>query len=221
MKKIRVVIADDHPTFRDGLKLLLEGETDVQIVGETSSGEEIIKLAKKLLPDIIVMDIRLHGIDGIEATRLVKKDNPQINILVLSMYDDDAHIIEAIQAGANAYLSKLLPSEELLKAIRKVSDEGIIIPQQLMPKLVRSLTEGDRVDKEDVMQKPSELTRGEIKVLQLISTGLSNKEIAGKLFISEKTVKNHLNRIFQKLGVKNRTQAVVYAIDRGIISIEE
>ncbi|MFH1260191.1 MAG: response regulator transcription factor [Elusimicrobiota bacterium] len=221
MKKIRVVIADDHPTFRDGLKLLLEGEPDVQIVGETSSGEEIIKLAKKLLPDIIIMDIRLHGIDGIEATRLVKKDNPQINILVLSMYDDDAHIIEAIQAGANGYLSKLLPSEELLKAIRKVSDEGIIIPQQLMPKLVRSLTGGDRVAKEDVMQKPSELTRGEIKVLQLISTGLSNKEIAGKLFISEKTVKNHLNRIFQKLDVKNRTQAVVYAIDRGLISIEE
>lgn len=221
MKKIRVILADDHISFRDGMRLLLEGENDVQIICETSSGEEIINLAKKLLPDIIVMDIRLQGVDGIEATRLIKKENPQINILILSTYDDDVHIIEAIRAGANAYLSKLLPSAELLKAIRKVSDEGVIIPQQLMPKLVRSIAEKDRVRREDVVGQSSELTRGEMKVLQLIANGGSNKEIAQKLFISEKTVKNHLNRVFQKLGVKNRTQAVVYGIEQGIISIEE
>jgi len=217
-KMISVLIADDQTLFREGIKDLLEGEKWIQVVGEAPDGAEAVRLAKKLKPDVILMDIKLPKMDGIAATRLIRQDSPETNVLILSSFEDDAHVMEAIQAGANGYLSKMLPAAELVNALKTFACEGVMIPQQLMGRLIQGLRQfgGD-----GGAPTPATLTKTEIRVMDLLGRGNSNKEISEKLTCSIKTVKNHLNRIFQKLGVENRTEAVVKAIDRGFISAED
>ncbi|MFA6317849.1 MAG: response regulator transcription factor [Elusimicrobiota bacterium] len=217
-KKIRVVLADDQTLFREGIRDLLENEKWVEVVGEAGDGPEAIRLVKKLKPDVILMDIKLPHMDGISATRQIHKECPSTNVLMLSSYEDESHVMEAIQAGANGYLSKMLPAAELVNALKAFADKGVMIPQPVMNKLIDGLRQMGNVNAEASLVA---LTKTEIKVLALLGRGNSNKEIAAKLECSVKTIKNHLNSIFQKLGVSNRTEAVVKGIDMGLISPED
>ena len=215
-KKITVIIADDQTLFREGIKDILTGEKWVEVVGEASDGVEAVALAKKLKPDVVLMDIKLPKMDGIEATRKIRETCPQVNVLMLSSFEDEAHVLDAIQAGANGYLSKMLPATELVNSIKTFTSEGLMIPQQLMGKLLHGLRKmGDT-------NVPSQatLTKTEIKIMDLLGKGLSNKELAKELNCSVKTIKNHLNSAFHKLGVSSRTEAVVKAIEKGLISSE-
>jgi len=216
-KRISVVIADDQTLFREGIKDLLEDEKGIEVVGEAADGEEALRLVKKLRPNVILLDIKLPHMDGIEATRQIHKDCPTTNVLILSSYEDESHVMEAIQAGANGYLSKMLPAAELVNALKAFANQGVMIPQPVMSKLIDGLRQMGSSSAEASLVS---LTKTEIRVLALLGRGQSNKEIASKLECSVKTVKNHLNSIFQKLGVSNRTEAVVKGIDLGLISAE-
>jgi two-component system response regulator DegU len=216
-KAVTVLIADDQTLFREGIKDLLEDEKGINVVGEASSGPEVVAMAKKLRPDVILMDIKLPQLDGISATRIIRKECPQTNVIILSSYEDEAHVTEAIQAGANGYLSKMLPASELVHALKTFTTDGVMIPQPLMGKLIQGLRQMGQPGYEP---SPDSLTATEIKVMSLLGKGKSNKEIAAELGCSVKTVKNHLNSIFQKLSVNNRTEAVVKAMEKGLISHE-
>lgn len=215
-KKVKVLIADDQTLFREGIKDLLENEKSVEVIGEAADGQEVIRMAKKLRPDVILMDIKLPHLDGVSATRQIRKDLPNTNVLILSSYEDEAHVMESIQAGANGYLSKMLPAAELVNALKAFANDGVMIPQQVMGKLLQGLRQMSSGE-----NSPVALTKTEIRVLVLLGSGLSNKEIAAKMECSVKTIKNHLNAIFQKLEVSNRTEAVVKGIEMGLISPEE
>ena len=217
-KRVRVLLADDQTLFREGIKDLLEGERLIEVVGEAADGHEVIKLARKLKPDVILMDIKLPHLDGVSATRQIRKELPNVNVIILSSYEDEAHVMEAIQAGANGYLSKMLPAVELVNALKAFANDGVMIPQQIMGKLIEGLRQ---VANRDGRSSPVALTKTEIRVLVLLGTGLANKEIAAKMDCSVKTIKNHLNAIFQKLEVSNRTEAVVKGIELGLISPAE
>ncbi len=217
-KTVTVVIADDQTLFREGIKDLLEDEKGITVVGEASNGPEVVAMAKKLKPDVILMDIKLPQMDGVAATRVIRKECPQTNVLILSSYEDEAHITEAIQAGANGYLSKMLPASELVHALKTFNTEGVMIPQPIMGKLIQGLRQMGTPGYDSA---PDSLTATEIKVMALLGKGKSNKEIAAELTCSVKTVKNHLNSVFQKLGVNNRTEAVVKAMEKGLISTED
>ena len=216
-KKISVVIADDQTLFREGIKDLLEGEKGIEVIGEAADGQEALRLVKKLRPNVILLDIKLPHMDGIEATRQIHKDCPATNVLILSSFEDESHVMEAIQAGANGYLSKMLPASELVNALKAFANQGVMIPQPVMSKLIDGLRQMGSASAEASLVA---LTKTEIKVLALLGRGKSNKEIASDLQCSVKTVKNHLNSMFQKLSVSNRTEAVVKGIDLGLISAE-
>ena len=217
-KKISVLIADDQTLFREGIKDLLDGEKEIEVIGEAVDGQDVVRLAKKLKPNVILMDIKLPHLDGISATRQLRGELPATNILILSSFEDEAHVLEAIQAGANGYLSKMLPASELVRALKTFATDGVMIPQNVMGKLLQGLRSKGSSGSEASL---TALTKTEIRVLSFLGRGLSNKEIAAQLGCSVKTVKNHLNSIFQKLGVSNRTEAVVKAIETGLISAEE
>ena len=195
---------------------MLSSEKWLDVVGEAADGLEAVAKAKKLKPDVVLMDIRLPKMDGISATRQIRQSCPNVNVLMLSSFEDEAHVLDAIQAGANGYLSKMLPAAELVNSIKTFTSEGLMIPQQLMGKLLHGLRKmGD-----GSMPTQSTLTKTEIKVMDYLGRGLSNKELAKKLNCSVKTIKNHLNSAFHKLGVSSRTEAVVKAIEKGLISSE-
>ncbi|MDD5655862.1 MAG: response regulator transcription factor [Elusimicrobia bacterium] len=217
-KRVRVLIADDQTLFREGIKDLLENEKMVEVIGEAADGQDVIRQARKLKPDVILMDIKLPQIDGIAATRQIRKECPNTNVLILSSYEDEAHVMESIQAGANGYLSKMLPASELVNALKAFANDGVMIPQQVMGKLIAGLRQ---MASGEGQGSPVALTKTEIRVLVLLGSGLSNKEIAAKMDCSVKTIKNHLNAIFQKLEVSNRTEAVVKGIEMGLISPQE
>jgi len=211
---IRIVVADDHALFREGLRRILDLEKDIKIVGEAKDGSETLELIDRLRPDVILMDISLPGPNGIRITRKIRKKHKKLQVIMLSMYEDTAHIIESFQAGASGYVIKTGPSSELLQTIRSVFREGVSIP----PVIERKLLKGIRQPELFAEPKRVTLTKREVRILNLVASGSTNKEIATRLFISEKTVKNHLNHIYRKLGVKNRAQAVVEGLRRNYIS---
>jgi len=213
-KKITVLIADDQTLFREGIKDVLSGEKWMEVVGEAADGIEAVAQAKKLKPDVVLMDIKLPKMDGINATRKIREACPEVNVLMLSSFEDEAHVLDAIQAGANGYLSKMLPAAELVNSIRTFTSEGLMIPQQMMGKLLHGLRKMGDTN----VPTQATLTKTEIKIMDLLGKGMSNKELAKELSCSVKTVKNHLNSAFHKLGVSSRTEAVVKAIEKGLIS---
>ena len=216
-KKITVLIADDQTLFREGIKDLLADEKAVEVVGEAATGPEAVRLAKKLKPNVVLMDIKLPQLDGVAATRQIRMECPDTNVLMLSSLEDEAHVMEAIQAGANGYLSKMLPAAELVNALKTFANQGVMIPQSVMGKLIQGLRQ---VSDSTANASLVSLTKTEIRVLALLGLGQSNKQIAQGLDCSIKTVKNHLNSIFQKFNVSNRTEAVVMGIERGLIASE-
>lgn len=217
-KAIKILIADDHSMLIDGLKDILSDLKDIDVVGEAGTGEESVRLAKSLKPDIVLMDIKLPGISGIAATELIKKDCPGIKVLMVSSYDDDSHILDSFRAGADGYIPKYLHVTKIIESIYEVHKKGAYVPEAIAHKLVRSLKNLPGQMARESAQ--FHLTPMEIRILEAIKDGKQTKEAAQALGIKEKTVRNHLNSIYLKLAVKNRTQAISLAINRGIISQE-
>ncbi len=211
---IRVFLCDDHTLFRQGLKKLLELEDSIQIVGEANNGEEMLDMLKKTGPDVILMDIGMPQMDGVTATYKSKKILPHANIIILTVYEDEPHIFAAIKAGAIGYLLKDISIDELIEAIRKVNKGEALIQPIIATKVLKEFAMLDKRKIKEGDKFYSDLTEREKEILRLIALGGTNKEIAQKLGISEKTVKNHISNIFQTLHVNNRTQAAIFALDK-------
>jgi DNA-binding NarL/FixJ family response regulator len=206
---IRLLIADDHPVVRDGLRGMLANEADFEVVGEAASGAEAVLLTERERPDVVLMDLQMPGVDGATATAEITERFPGTRVLVLTTYDTDADILRAVEAGATGYLLKDAPRERLFPAIRSAARGETVLAPTVATRLVNRM----RVPAEEA------LTSREIEVLGLVARGSSNADVAASLFISEATVKTHLLHIFGKLGVDDRTAAVVSALERGIIAL--
>ena len=207
---IQILLVDDHAVLRDGLRSILDLESDIRVVGEAVSGEEVLKKVEEYRPDFILMDVNLPGKNGIEVTSLVKSQYPNCRVLILTMFEHDEYLMEALRAGADGYLLKDSSSEQVVEAIRKVSQGDSVIHPRMTQKLIT-------YHQKNSERNENVLSDREKEVLFELVKGLSNKEIAEVLFISDKTVKIHINKIFKKLNVKSRTQAVIYAVQNQLV----
>jgi len=207
---IKVLIADDHQVVREGLRRILESDSEVEVIGEARSGEEAVVKAISLVPDVIIMDLRMPGMDGIMATHEIKQKNPNINVLVLTLYAED-FIKQAVEAGVSGYLLKDSDCEQITKAIHQVYDGLCPIAPSLTRELVTKFVKLSRNDQSSI------LTERQIQILKLIAEGVSGKDIGNTLFVSTSTVKREIRNIFDKLGVNDRAQAVSEAMKRRII----
>jgi len=215
VSKIRVLLADDHDLFRQGVRRLLEGVSDLEIVGEGRTGEETVRLVEDLVPDIVLLDITMPGLSGIDAARLIKTASPRTGVIMLTVHADEEFLFEAIKAGAMGYLLKDASPDDLVRAIRLIyGGEGLLAPS-MAAKVMREFARTREAKELAGVLNP--LTVREIEILQHVAEGLANKEIAHKLSISERTVKNHLSNIMEKLHVNSRTQAAVYALRSGLV----
>ncbi|MCM3195557.1 response regulator [Priestia megaterium] len=210
--KIKILIADDHHVVRKGLVFFLQTQPDLEIVGEASNGEEAVKLATSLEPHIVLMDLSMPVLDGIEATKELKKQAPHIQVMILTSFSDQDHVIPALEAGASGYQLKESDPDELVAAIRKLMNGE----NQLHPKVTTHLLTRLTKSNEKKVNFIDYLTKREKDVLKEIAKGKSNKEIGASLHITEKTVKTHVSNILSKLGVQDRTQAALYAVQHGI-----
>lgn len=220
-QEIRLVLADDHAVVRSGTRELLEQQPDLKIVGEASDGEEAVRLAGELQPDVVVMDVRMPKMTGVEATSKIKTTYPNVRVLVLTAHDDDEYVFALLQAGANGYLLKTAEIEELVRAIRTVAAGQSALAPEVTGKVVAQFTSGKGLP-ETLAQSQQDnydgLTERELDILKLVGRGLSNKQIGKELFISDRTVQAHLSNIFSKLNVSSRTEAVMHAVRRGWIT---
>ena len=204
---IRIMLVDDHSAFRKGMAALIESESDLKVVAETGDGMEALEVYREYQPDVVLMDLRLPGMSGVEAILAIRKEFPEARVIVLTTFDMDEDIFRAIQSGAKSYLLKDTPDTELAAAIRGVHAGKRILPD----KLARRFTE---------RQQRPELTHREMEVLQMLIKGRSNKEIGSALFVCEDTVKAHFKTLFAKLKVKDRTEAAIHAVRHGIVHLE-
>jgi len=224
--RIKVMIVDDHPVFRQGLRNVLAVHEDLHIAGEATDGPEAIERAQELLPDVVLMDINLPTLNGLQATRRLKTLCPDVNVIMLTAYDDEEQVYHAIRAGASAYHSKDVSPERLVDVIRHVSRGQYVIGDTLLDEdgigdwlLKKFRRFGGWGDEEERFLSP--LSSREMEILESVVRGMSNKEIAYHLGISHQTVKNHMTAILSKLGVADRTQAAVYALRRGWVPLRE
>ncbi|MBO3679378.1 response regulator transcription factor [Streptomyces violaceusniger] len=204
---IRVLLADDHPVVREGLSAMLESAEGITVVGQAGSGEEAVVQAVALRPDITLLDLRMGGMDGVEATGQILRQVPGCKVVIVTTYEDDSDILRAVEAGAAGYLLKGSSRQELIDAVQTAARGETVLTPSLAGKLFRSRT-----------VEPSPLSSREREVLRLVGRGLTNAEIGAELFVSEATVKTHLLRSFKKLGVSDRTAAVMKAMERGFLS---
>jgi len=216
MDQIRILIADDHPLFRDGLRALLESVPDMQVIGEAATGDEALTQAHALQPDVILMDLKMPGLNGIEATRRILRTSPHIRILVITMFEDDDSVFAAIRAGARGYLLKGAVQEETLRAIRAVAHGEAIFGPAVAERLMHYFGSTRPIAKSGPAQFFPELTEREYEILTLIAQRKSNAEIASRLVLSPKTVRNHVSNILSKLQVADRTEAMHAAWTAGL-----
>jgi two-component system response regulator DegU len=234
---IRVLLADDHMLFRQGLRRILDLETDIVVVAEVSTGEETVSYALEHTPDVVLMDINMPGMSGVEATKLIKLGNPKIKVIILSIHDDEGYVFETIRVGADGYILKDVDAHVLIDAVRAVAAGSAFMHPKITGKLISefqrlsALTQRDRAfggrseaggaletgTSHDPLHEL--LTQRELEILKAIAEGKSNRGIAESFYISEKTVKNHVSSILAKLGVEDRTQAVILAAKRGWIRL--
>jgi two-component system NarL family response regulator len=217
---IRVLIVDDHALFRRGLQMVLEGETDIDVVGEASDGHEAIERAESTTPDVVLMDVRMPKRSGIEATRMIKDTLPSTKILMLTISDEEADLYEAIKAGASGYLLKEISIEEVADAVRAVQQGQSLISPSMASKLLNEFAAMVKRRDERTQVPGPRLTERELEVLKLVAKGLNNRDIGQELFISENTVKNHVRNILEKLHLHSRMEAVVYAVREKLLDIK-
>ncbi|MDK2817309.1 MAG: two-component system, NarL family, response regulator NreC [Moorella sp. (in: firmicutes)] len=218
---IRLVLVDDHAVVREGLRALLTREKDIEVVGETGSTAELLNLVDKVRPEVVVMDLQLgNGQNGVEATRALLRKWPDLKIVILSMYDDRELIFRALEAGARGYVLKRAGVEDLIQAIRLAVKGEAFLDPQIARRVIDGLQQGFSAAREDDAGK-AELTDREMEVLRLAAEGLTNAEIARRLFISVKTVQAHRANLMQKLGLHDRVDLVKYAIKKGILKLED
>jgi DNA-binding NarL/FixJ family response regulator len=212
---IRVLVCDDQALVRSGFRMILEARPDLEVVGEAEDGLQAIELAEQTGPDVVLMDVRMPNLDGVEATRRIVRSGSPARVIVLTTYDVDEHVYDAVRAGASGFLLKDVQPTQLVAAIRVVAaGDALLAPsvtRRLLDRFARSLP--DRAPPDSL----SSLTEREIEVLRLLATGLSNAELAERLFVSEATVKTHVSSVLRKLGVRDRVQAVVLAYDAGLV----
>jgi len=211
--KITVLLVDDHAVVRQGVRMFLDTQADLSVVGEASSGEDAVDLAVQHVPDVVLMDLIMPDMDGVEATRRVKQVSPRSQVVVLTSYHEDEHIFPALKAGALSYVLKDLSAEELAEAVRKAAVGEAVLHPRVAARVIKEL-QGKR---EDALNPFTELSERELEVLKLIADGMSNAEMAAKLVLSEKTIKGHVSNILSKLHLVDRTQAAVYAWREGVV----
>ena len=217
--RIRVMICDDHALFRRGLIMVLEAEDDIEVVGEAEDGRDAVQRVADIVPDVVLMDVRMPEIDGIEATRLISDQAPSAKILMLTVSDEESDLYEAIKAGATGYLLKEISIEEVASAVRAVVSGQSLISPSMASKLLTEFTNLAKRADERTSDPTPRLTERELEVLRLVAQGMSNREIAGELYISENTVKNHVRNILEKLHLHTRMEAVMYAVREKLLDI--
>ncbi len=219
IRPINIMLADDHPLLRQALKDVVDKNQDLRVIAEAGDGEEAVRLALELHPDIVIMDITMPKLNGLEAIRCIKEKCPSIAIIVLSVHNDTEHIIGVLEAGACAYLTKSVFGEQVIQAIRAVSAGESVLSPEVLPQLIK---EASKYMKKPAAKESSDgLTSRELLTLKLAAKGLSNKDIAQALDLSERTVKSYLAEVFSKLRVASRTEAALKAVHKGLISIGE
>ncbi len=217
---IRVVIADDHDLYRRGMQVVVELDGTARVVGEASNGVDAVEVCSRVQPEVVLMDVRMPGVGGIEACRRIREAVPSARILMLTMSDDESDLFEAIKAGASGYLLKDLPGEEVASAIRRVHDGQAIIPPGMAATLLAEFTRLSQ-EPQPVTGSAPLLTDREVEVLRLVARGMANREIADQLVISENTVKNHVRNILEKLHLHSRVEAAVYAHRQHLLPTDE
>ncbi len=215
---IRVLLADDHKLFRQGLRQMLELSPDLEIVGEASNGTEAVALAERLRPDIVLMDLNMPETDGVEATRTIVARHPSAQIVVLTMYPQDEHAFEAVKAGARGYLVKTIDVQDLVRGLRAVHRGEVLVSAEIAMRVLEAFRQAPRTPSG---RGAVDLTEREKDIVRLIAEGATNKEIAARLSIAEKTVETRLSVVFQKLQINNRVQAALYALRMGLASLED
>lgn len=222
----KIVIIDDHQLFREGVKRILEFESEFEVVGEGEDGSDVLELVEKHRPDVVLLDINMKNMNGIEAIRQLIEKYPETKAIILSIHDDDAYVTHALKSGAQGYMLKEMDSDELIEAVKIVAEGGCYIHPKITDKLVKEYRRlanqqaNPKTYQQPEVQQPLHiLTSRECEVLQLLADGKSNRAIGEALFISEKTVKNHVSNILQKMNVNDRTQAVVTAIKNGWVQV--
>src|SRR5205809_6352796 len=219
-ERLRVLIVDDHALFRRGLQMVLKGESDIDVVGEAGDGHEAVDKAQELMPDVILMDVRMPHRSGIEATQQIKDLLPHVKILMQTISDEEADLYEAIKAGASGYLLKEISIDEVADAIRSVSAGQSRLSPSMAAKLLQEFAAMSKRAAEARQLPAPRLTDREMEVLQLVAQGLNNRDIAKELFIAENTVKNHIRNILEKLHLHSRMEAVVYAVREKLLEIK-
>jgi len=217
MKKISVLVADDHPTFREGLCHFLESEKDMEVVAKPTDGEETVRLAKELLPDVAIIDVAMPKLNGIEAARQIKTANPTTAILMVSAYAYESYLLASVRVGAAGYLLKNAPVSELISAVRSVRSGEAVFDLKAISKILGRLATEPGAESKGL----EGLHDREVEILKIAANGLSNKHIAEKLSISERTVQTHMFHIFKKLGVGSRTEAVLRALREGWLTLDD
>jgi len=217
MNKIKVIIADDHELFREGTRNLIQQEPDIEVIGEASDGEEAVDLVTRLKPHVALMDIAMPKLNGIEATKQIKASQPTTAVLILTAYDNDQYILALLEAGAAGYLLKNVRGSDLVNAIRSVHVGEAV----LHPSIARKVLNRFGTQEQAPPVQPEELSEREMEILRLAATGMSNRDIAGKLFLSRRTVQAHLANIFRKMGVGSRTEAVLQGLRIGWFTLDD
>ncbi|HSR46342.1 MAG TPA: response regulator transcription factor [Acidimicrobiia bacterium] len=211
---IRILIADDQAMVRSGLRMILESEIDLQVVDEAENGVQAVRLVKRERPDVVLMDVRMPEMDGLEATRQIAAEAPDSRVIVLTTFDIDEYVYGALRAGASGFLLKDAPADDLIAAIRVVAGGDALLAPSVTKRIIEKFAAGPDPDR--AVQGLDDLTEREVEVLRLVARGLSNAEIAAELFVSEATVKTHVSHILTKLGLRDRVQAVVAAYESGL-----
>ncbi len=218
-RPVKVLIVDDHVVFRLGLRQLLQGRNDIEVVSEAGSGSEAIEQARETHPDVVIMDVRMPSMSGIEATRRLKQEMPEVGVIMMSALDSDAEVFDAIEAGANGYILKDEDPDNLVEAVANASAGKAYLPPSIAKRVMQRVA--DSLSSPPVRQRGggAALSERETTVLRLLAQGRRNREIARMLNISERTVGNHIVNIYNKLHIKDRAQAVIYAVQKGIVKI--
>lgn len=218
MSKMRLILVDDHAVLRAGLRMLLDSQPDMRVVGEAADGEEALRTCRELRPDVVLMDISLPGLNGIEATKVLRRECPQIRVLVLTMHDDEAYFKQVLQAGSSGYVLKKAADTELLSAIRAVHRGEVFLYPSMAKVLVEELLQArPSAPPGGAREAPTSLSEREKEVLRLIALGHTNQEIADVLYLSVKTVETHKARIMTKLGTRSRSELVRYAMQLNLV----